>query len=147
MNNFVVPAVRLRDWQERLAKLFRERSNAPFGWGINDCVLFAADDVQACTGVDVACDVRGQWQDETQAMRVLRAHGGLAELCIARLGPVIPAALAQPGDVGLVSIHGRPSLAVCGGPHFHAPGALGLEVIDAACAQRAWRITREDIHG
>ncbi len=143
----VVPAARVHDWQVRLARLFDERLRLPFHWGLHDCALWAADAVHACTGVDVAADLRGTYGTELQAARVLAAHGGLAELCIARLGPVVPVGLAQPGDVVLALVEGRESLAVCGGAHVHGPARDGLTVLDAGALRRAWRITREVPHG
>lgn len=34
------------------------RRSVPFAWGSNDCRLFAADAVQAMTGVDHAAELR-----------------------------------------------------------------------------------------
>ncbi|MBX3605377.1 MAG: hypothetical protein KF788_08900 [Piscinibacter sp.] len=131
--------VRVRDWQSRLQAIVCRRLQAPFAWGVNDCCLFAADCVLAVTGRDPAEDLRGAYADERGAARLLAAHGGVVELAIARLGPVVPAALAQPGDVGLVRFDGRDTLAVCMGAHWMAPGEAGLATILPGQVLRAWR--------
>lgn len=138
-----VPATRLPDWQPRLAALVSQRMRMPVVWGVHDCCLFAADALQAVTGVDVAADLRGTYSTQAEADAVLLAHGGLVELCIARAGPVVPTALAQPGDVGLALLGKVRALAVCGGAHFLAPGPLGLVPLPRAQVLRAWRCTVE----
>ena len=132
--------VRCPDWQTRFAACLAQRWARPFAWGQQDCALFAADGVQACTGVDPAADLRGQYDSALTAMRVLEAHGGLVGLAGARLGAPIHPALAQPGDIGLVINDDRECLAVCSGPMWLAPGASGLVPMPAASAFRAWRL-------
>jgi hypothetical protein len=60
-------------------------------------------------------------------------------LADARLGAAIPVLMAQVGDVGLLQVDGRDSLALCGGSHWLAPGAQGLEVLPLDAAVAAWR--------
>ena len=133
---------RLRNWQSRLAGLVSIRMVSPFAWGTQDCALFAADSVQACTGIDPAADVRGTYNTAAQAQQVLQANGGLVGLAIARLGPVVAAALAQPGDIGLANLCHTHTLAVCVGPHFYAPATHGLAVLQVSQVLRVWRCTR-----
>ena len=135
-------AVRLRDWQTRLSDLVRRRLHTPFRWGEQDCCLWAADVVLACTGVDLAADLRGEYSTEFGARRVLAQHGGVVELAIARLGPVVPTILAQPGDVGLVMGGEWPTLAAAAGGHFLAPGPAGLVTVLPDRVARVWRCTR-----
>jgi hypothetical protein len=131
---------RCPDWQTRFAACLAQRWARPFEWGQQDCALFAADGVLACTGVDPAADLRGQYDSALTAMRVLELHGGLAGIAASRLGPEIAPALAQPGDIGLVINDGRECLAVCSGPMWLAPGASGLLPMPAASAFCAWRL-------
>lgn len=133
---------RRHDWMLQLAAVVSARLAAPFAWGANDCCLFAADCVHAITGQDPAADLRGTYTTELGAGRVLQAHGGITGLACDRLGPVIRADLAQPGDVGLVWMVRRPTLAVCVGQHFMAPGVCGLVVVPTNEVQRAWRCTK-----
>ena len=141
MTNMMTPQHRLHDWQLRLAALVDQRLATPFAWGSHDCCLFAADAVIACTGADLAADLRGSYCSEAEAQAVLASHGGLIALAAARLGRSVRAELAQPGDIGLVSIEGRPTLALCGGPVFLAPGPSGLVPLAPDQVLRAWRCT------
>lgn len=142
--NHALPTQRLPDWQLRLAELMHSRLQAPFEWGANDCCLFAADAVLACTGHDPAADLRGTYATAVQASSVLHRAGGVAGVAINRAGPVVPVALAQPGDVGLLTIGTpHPALAVYGGTAWHAPGAEGLQTHPAQHITRAWRCTAQ----
>jgi hypothetical protein len=134
-------AARLPDWMPRLSAVMARYRDLPFAWGRADCCLFAADCVQAVTGRDPMADHRGAYASEHDALRALQACGGLVNGAVDRLGPVIRADLAQPGDVGLVLLGGRQSLAVCCGQHFMAPGPHGLVVIHLPDVLRAWRCT------
>lgn len=137
-----LPARRLPDWQVRLAELFAARAGKPFAWGAFDCCMFAADAVLAVTGHDPAADLRGAYATEAEARAVLARLGGVAGIAIRRAGPVVPTALAQPGDVGLSLLEAdRPSLAVFGGAGWHAAGVLGLATVPARAVVRAWRCT------
>jgi len=133
---------RRHDWRLQLAALVSARLAAPVKWGSNDGCLAAADAALAVTGQDPAADLRTSYTSELGAASALQAHGGITGLACDRLGPVIRADLAQPGDVGLVSMMGRPSLSVCLGQQFMAPGTCGLVVVPAADVQRAWRCTK-----
>lgn len=132
--------MRLRDWQSRLQACLAERWARPFAWGSQDCVLFAADCVDACTGVDPAKGMRGTYSDASGAARLVRELGGLAAIAASHCGPEIAPALAQPGDVGLVMNDGRECLAVCGGQHWLAPGESGVCVLPSGQGLRAWRL-------
>lgn len=140
-----LPTRRLAYWQVHLAALIATRLQAPFAWGENDCCLFAADAVLAVTGHDPAADLRGTYATAEQAAQVLRRVGGVAGVAISRAGPVVPVALAQPGDIGLLTQGvDHPALAVYGGTVWHAPGAAGLQSHLPAAVSRAWRCTAGD---
>jgi hypothetical protein len=110
----------------------------PFAWGGHDCCLFASDAVQALTGHDPAADLRG-YRTEREALRIIQAQGGLRAIAQARAGAEVPVLAAQVGDVGLLPLDGRDTLAVCGGAHWLAPGALGLAALPLDAAVAAWR--------
>jgi hypothetical protein len=129
---------RLPDWQPRLQALIQARLAAPFAWGEHDCCLFVCDAVQAITGHDPAADLRG-YRSEREAMRIIHAHGGLRAIAQARAGAEVPVLAAQVGDVGLLPIEGRDTLALCGGAHWLAPGAQGLVALPLDAASNAWR--------
>jgi hypothetical protein len=130
--------MRLRDWQSRLAGLVLERFHVPFKWGENDCCLFAADCVNIITGHDPASDMRG-YTDQRGAVRILSEMGGVEGVASARAGEEIAPALSQPGDIGLIHCEDRPTLAVCMGGHWIAPGELGLVTFLPDQVVRAWR--------
>lgn len=135
-------SARVQDWQVRLHACVADRLNKPFTWGVQDCCMFAADCVEAVTGVDPAADLRGSYADAAGAARVLEFFGGVVSLAVERLGGVVRTELAQPGDVGLTMQDGRQTLAVCTGQHWHAPAALGLVALAPEQISRAWRCCR-----
>ena len=145
---------RLPDWRLRFDALVTERMCAPFAWGSNDCVLFAADNVLALTGVDLAQGLRGH-TNALGAARYLRRHGGLAALVERALGPACHAAGATQGDVVMVLMvlmvlkgdgsgtgcATRSALGVCLNPQTAiGPGVDGLLQIPMARALCAWRV-------
>lgn len=142
MSLAVVPAVctRVHDWQLRFAALVQARQAAPFVWGQHDCCLWAADVVQALTGIDPAAALRGQYANERSAQRLVRQLGGLAAIASAALGQPTKASFATVGDVLLVSHAGRTTLAVCNGASLLAPGALGLQAIAMPINCPAWKV-------
>jgi hypothetical protein len=129
---------RLPDWQPRLQALIQQRQAQPFAWGLHDCCLFVCDGIEAITGHDPAADLRG-YSTEREALRVLQAHGGVRGLAESRAGKSVPVLAAQVGDVGLLPLDGRDTLALCGGAHWLAPGALGLVALPLDAASLAWR--------
>lgn len=125
--------------------LFNSRYAAPFTWGRFDCASWAFDAVQALTGTDPAADLRGQWSNGAEALRTLRRAGGWRELCDARFGREVPAALAQDGDVLLLDATACQAenfggaLAIKWGPHALAQGADGIMCVPLHHVARAWR--------
>ncbi len=137
-----IPAAiaRLPDWEARLSLLVQERLGAPFAWGGNDCVLFAADCVAAMTGIDPAAQLRGQWASQSEAVRMIARAGGLAE-AVRALGLVeVPPLFAQRGDLVLHRREGADALAICAGSALAAPSATGLLFFGLEQGVTAWRI-------
>lgn len=137
------PLHRQPDWPLRLEALVADRQHQPFSWGGQDCALFAADCVQALTGVDVAPPSLRQHRHARAALRSLRAHGGLHGIAQAALGTPIAPALAGVGDVLLTRPSAQahhPMLAICNGATAIAPGPHGLVSLDLAQVSHAWRV-------
>lgn len=130
---------RLPDWQARFGALCAERHAMPFAWASNDCILFAADCILACTGVDPAAGHRDYPADALGAARMLATFGGVSEVGDAFAGAPIPLLMAFVGDIGLIESEGRDCLAVCNGTTWLAPGVSGLVVVPFDRARRAWR--------
>jgi len=141
---------RLEDWPERLHALVEQRLQVPFRWGSNDCVMFAADAVQALTGVDLAGRLRGQYDDEPSARKIGLAYAGadeegsiaqcLSDIATLNLGDLVLPSLARRGDVVLIEHDAGQSLAVCLGPHAAAPGRRGLMMLPPEHWLTAWRV-------
>ncbi len=130
----IKPQRRLPDWMVRLDECVRSMQGLPFEWGSHDCCTVAADVVLAVTGVDPMEDLRGQYSTERQALRILAQAGGIQAYLNQRLGPVVPVALAQAGDIGVCD-DGR--LVFCGGGVWKGPGDAGLATTD--CPVKVWR--------
>ena len=123
----------------RLQALVLERMAQPFAWGVQDCCLFAADAVQAQTGVDHAAELRGTYSTAAEALALLDQLGGLPAVA-GRAGPEIPPLCARWGDVGMVHHEGRDSLGLCQGVLWLVPAAQGLGPLPLQAATRAWRV-------
>ena len=135
---------RLPNWRLRFDALITDRLRAPFAWGSNDCVLFAADNVLALTGEDLALGLRTH-TNALGAARALRRLGGLAALVERALGPSCHAAGATQGDVVMVVMgrgrSTRSALGVCLNPQSTiGPGVDGLLQIPMARALCAWKV-------
>lgn len=129
---------RLVDWPERLEAFLRERAARPFAWGAQDCVTFAADAVEAMTGVDPIADLRGRWTTPRQALREMERHGGLWRAILSRLEE-IPIGEARRGDVGLI-LGRRPATVVVLADRVVGPGRDGLCAIPRDQLVSAYRV-------
>lgn len=140
---------RLPDWRERLDAEVQRKALCVFQWGINDCMLFAADLIRAMTGADLGAPYRGRYSTPIGAARILRRVNGARslpealELWEARDGwrPIFPHDAAS-GDPMLMFMPAGPTLAIRFGVFVAAPGARGVELIAAerASVARAWAL-------
>ena len=113
------------------------RLRTPFEWGVFDCCLFAADAVQAVTGVDLAERYRG-YHGARQGLRTLDRAGGVGLIATRALGFPQRLDVARPGDLVLVPAdkRDREALAVVvSGDVATLPGAVGL----VQAPRRMWR--------
>lgn len=131
---------RTRLWQSRLDALLSERLHQPFAWGVHDCALFAADAVLAVTEVDPAAALRGSYSTEAEARLIIDAAGGLASIATEALGEPVAAAMARPGDIGLLEAGLGETLVVCVGQRWMAPADDGLKVLRLGHVAQAWRV-------
>lgn len=130
---------RKHDWQLRLEAFARERARMPFAWGSNDCALFAADAVEAITGERLCEELRGH-ATAKEAMRVLRAVGGVRGVATRALGEPIPVLMAKVGDVVVIEAGKREALAICNGGTAIATGPNGMAAVPMVQARAAWRV-------
>lgn len=132
-------AARYPDWQLRLQAFAQSRDRRPFAWGLNDCATFAADGVQALTGVQLLPDLRGHCTAR-QALAALRQLGGLCAIATRALGPPISPRRANIGDVILLPMGKREALGLCNGITVLGPGRDGMVAISMRLARLAWRV-------
>jgi hypothetical protein len=127
------------DWQLRYEALMAQRARTPFAWGVNDCVLFAADCTQALTGQDHAAAHRG-YASAREALVAVKAAGGLHAIATAALGPAVSPLMAGVGDVCLVQVGRRQALGVCNGTTVLGPSPAGLVAVPLDRAVAAWKV-------
>jgi len=102
--------------------------------------MFAADCVLLLTGKDFA-EFRGEYEDARRAAELLLQVGGVEAIATRKLGDPIPWQMAQRGDVALVDIEGRPTLAICDGAYAVGPGDNGsVYLLMDECARKAWSV-------
>lgn len=131
----------LPNWRALLDAYILERLRQPFAWGVNDCALFAAGAVLATTGRDPAAELRGSYTTGNQAMRIIRAHGGLQAIATRALGHALAPTYACLGDVVMLLVDGREALGVViNSQQVAGPGADGLHVAPLSDALWAWRV-------
>ncbi len=128
---------RFADWPSRLAAYIAQRRETAFEWGRHDCVTFAAGAVHAITG---RSPVVVDWGSQLDAVRALRARGGLAEAVDYVLPRADSPLLAKRGDVVMVEQLGKAWLAVVDAAGWVAPSVDGLVRGPLESASIAWRV-------
>jgi hypothetical protein len=134
---------RLPDWQDRLSAFVAEHRAPPFVWGERDCCLFAADWVEACTGVDPAAALRGRYTDQDGARAAVRSHGGYEAMISSCLGcaPLEYPLSARRGDVAAVDGDGVfPALGIVLGSRILVLTPDGLRREPITEALLAWQV-------
>lgn len=134
-------------WEKCFQAALGRAQTRDFKFGVFDCCMWAADAVNAITGVDPAASLRGTYHTRDEAHAVITARGGMEQmidtLCTSvGLVPWNPA-LAQRGDVVLLAPHdGFPgALGVVVGSNAAAPAVRrGLTYVPLTLALRAWHI-------
>ncbi|WP_422099086.1 DUF6950 family protein [Variovorax sp.] len=127
------------------------RRSMAFEYFSHDCAHIAADWVLECTGRDVLEDLRvagGPLERRSllAALRVVRAAGGFQQAAMQRLGPFLPALMAQRGDVVLALSGGKVgrvsgySFGICTGSHIVCPSNECLVFLPLDQGVAAWRV-------
>lgn len=102
--------MRLPDWDRRLALVTEKHMRLPGEWGVSDCLLTAADAIEAVTGEDVMARWRGRYSTEKGAARLLRKEKcKTVDDAMRDVFGLEPKGrlLAQRGDVGTIEIGGE----------------------------------------
>ena len=142
-----VNLTRLDDGMERLHALIDSARHRQFEWGIFDCFTFAADAVEAITGVDPMAELRGTYDDQRSATELLIKHGGVETAVSDILGRRAGTAeYAQRGDIVLMGqspVTMRLGVVYSGfamGPRTNGDGFAGLARTSFAYTAKAWLI-------
>lgn len=102
---------RIKGWEKRLKEVVEKHSELPSQYGVSDCYLIADDVVEAVTGQQMYPDAR-DYTSELGAAKKLQQHGFMTvEDAFAAKFEIIPASIAQRGDIGVVENNGN----ICGG--------------------------------
>lgn len=113
-------------------------------WGVDDCTLWAVEPIRRVLGYDPAVKGRGRYKTRIGAFRFL-GKGGLpaAVRVVARRHrwKRIEPKKAKAGDIGLVEIDGRLTMAACRARGwFVARGDTGFVAFQAKQLRAAWSI-------
>lgn len=131
--------MRLPDWPQRLAAKVEEWRFRPFKYGETDCLQFAAEAVEAVTGVDHR-QAFPRYASEMQAGRILVRCRGVDGLITSVLGPAKPPAMAGRGDIVMGDFGNGLTAGVCVGVHCCSPGERGLEFRPTRTVISAWSV-------
>lgn len=132
---------RLTNWPRLFAEFLDSRRETHFAWGTHDCCIFAADAIQAISGVDLAERYRG-YDSKEEARVILHAHGGVAGVTVlAEHLPEVAPKRAKRGDLVLIRGHFGDTLGVLGLNSYPvAPKRIGWRSVDRERILRAWSV-------
>jgi len=130
--------MRHHDWEKRLVATTEAHLNTPLVWGQSDCILTAADAVEAVLGDDPAKDIRGKYKTKTGAYRLIK-HRGFNSVpeAVSSLFEEIPVALAQRGDLG---VYENTAGYFCE-YGFAVKGEDGLRFLPRTIAEKAFKVS------
>ncbi len=147
---------RIQHWATRSYHTFLlSRASMPFAWGTHDCALFAADGIEAMTGVDIAAAFRGKYTDEASSLTAIRTITGAAADAVVTVEDAaawcatqhgleewIYPLMAQRGDLAVVVDSGRviAGLVHLNGRHIVCAGEAGLHRLPIPQIKRAWHV-------
>lgn len=125
------------EWEKRLVSVTEAHLNTPLVWGLSDCILTAADAVEAVMGDDPAKDIRGEYKSKTGAYRLIkqRGFGSVSDVLASRFEE-IPVALAQRGDLG---VYEKTAGYFCE-YGFAVKGEDGLRFLPRTMAEKAFKV-------
>lgn len=118
-----------------------EHANTPYVFGEHDCILFAANCVEAMTGVDLAADIRGRYKTEIGAARIIKNEGftNLGDMIASRL-PEVHLREVRRGDVVLCDGPMGEFAAMVVGKTCVGPGPKGMLHVPIQQAKRGYKV-------
>ena len=132
--------MRIEGWEQRFHAKFTEAQGREFQWGKHDCVLFAADIVEALTGIDHAAEFRGRYRTPRGALRIV----GNLETFPDQYFKRIPVTRAQRGDLVFVDgdnpFGGSLGVVAPGGVQIATAGENGLDLVSIRRGSAAWKV-------
>lgn len=134
--------IRRQDWPERLEAFVRERRNTPFAWGTNDCVVYACDAVLLMCDWDPLEGIRGTYDSEVSAKRIVVDQGGMAQFFDRRFRRHRYNLDAKRGDIALMpgdSLEWSP-MGLCRGPYWCGPTPDGMMMAPLNAAVVVWEV-------
>lgn len=97
-----------------LETFLADLARTPFVWGETDCAMTVANWWRCAHGTDPAPDLRGSYSDAAGCSSVLAARGGVSGVVgeIASRVGASETSDPQPGDFGVICVHGLEFAAV-----------------------------------
>lgn len=133
----MISAQRIENWPTRLDAVITAARAKAFDWKTHNCGTFAADCVEAVTGVRLHQGIAKQFPTK----RAVTAAKGLREAVSKHLDTAeIAAGFAQRGDVVLVMVADVQALGVCVGRQAVCLAPDGLAQVEMGAALCAWRV-------
>lgn len=132
---------RLPDWDCRLIAMTIRHLSTPPEWGVSDCLLTVADAIEAVTGVDLAAKIRGTYDSEIGAAKLLRRRRmKTVEDALAKLLPETGRLMAQRGDVGTIEREGTIAAGFLTDRGFAVKDGRGLVFHPQTAIRRAFKV-------
>lgn len=121
---------------------YQRQKAIPFAWGTADCLSFCADCAALLLGVDPAAMLRGRYESEFGARRVMVAEGWADMGAVAAsMFPEIHVAQAQSGDwAHVLNPDGTETLGVVIGHQIAARAQTGLSFVSLTHAKQAFAV-------
>lgn len=121
---------RVSNWPQLLNQTIEASRSVPFSWESQNCCFWPANVVEVLTGVDFAADFRKKASSAAAVRRLLKQHGGVANLAaevLPRYGlRPVPVAMAKRGDVVVAFTPRGHAGGICLGAECAFPGQTGL---------------------
>lgn len=133
--------MRLENWPDRMFEVIARHAAIPFAWGVSDCMQLVMDSNEAITGAHPYPKAKA-YRSQRGAAACLRRHGfeTIVEALAAKYD-LVPVAMAQRGDNGVVQVAGVLSSVLCEGASWVGKTEGGIIRLSRAHVVQAFRVT------
>jgi len=143
MNSSKSNSARISGWDRALEDIATAHVSITPEWGISDCLMTAAEAIEAVIGENPLAEFRGKYKTEAGAARKMRANGcenvrDVFENYL-KLEPVNRFA-ARRGDVGVMLINGEYVAGFISGTGFAVKQPKGLAFYPVTEIEQAYRV-------